>query len=171
MPLYLLMLAGVAAGYYAGIAILKWTKRQEGSLIPIATAVAGGMAGYWVAMVFAPPVPAGDIVWAEPVRQVFNQEELDAVLAETPAKMTLVDFYADWCPPCHVEAPGLNEMALAGKRIVVVNVERSPTLAGRYDVTGLPTAIIFKGNEEVHRARGLHSKRALQKMLSTSAGS
>lgn len=171
MLFYLLMLAGVTAGYYAGVAALKWKDKQEGSLIPLATAVAGGMAGYWVAMSFAPPVPTGDIVWADPVRQVFNQAELDAVLAEAPGKKTMVDFYADWCQPCHIEAPRLNEMALAGKRIVVVNTQRSPALADRYDVKGLPTVLIFVGSKEIHRAEGLHSKRALKKMMSSGTGS
>ncbi len=171
MQFYLMMLIGVALGYYLGVGILKWTQKEENNFLPIATAVAGGMVGYWVAISFAPPVPTGDIVWAEPVTQVYDQSELDAVLSEEPNQSILVDFYADWCAPCHVAAPGLNEMAMAGERIVVVNVERSPTLAARYDVSGLPTSLIFLGGKEVHRARGLHSKRALQKLLDANTGS
>ncbi len=171
MPFFLLMLAGVAAGYYAGIAILERTKKAGGDLVPIATAVIGGMAGYWIALTFAPPIPTGDIVWAEPVRQVYDQAELDAVLAEDTNQLTLVDFYADYCPPCHQEAPSLNELAILGDRIVVVNVERSPSLADRYDIVGLPTVLIFKDGKEVHRAMGYHSKRALKNILSSGLGS
>jgi len=171
MPFYLLMLTGVAAGYYAGVGILKWRESQEGGLLPIATAVVGGMLGYWVALSIAPPIPTGDIVWAESVRQVLNQEELDTVLAENTENPTLIDFYADWCAPCHIEAPDLNEMADAGHRIVVVHVDRSPDLMERYDVSGLPTALIFLGDKEIHRAFGLHSKRALEKLMSASTGS
>lgn len=171
MPYFLLMLAGVAAGYYAGVAILKRTKKPDGDLVPIAMAVLGGMAGYWIALTLAPPIPAGDITWAEPVRQVYNQAELEAVLTEDANRLTLVDFYANYCPPCHREAPSLNELAILGERIVVVNVERSPSLADRYEVIGLPTVLIFKDGEEVHRAIGYHSKRALQKLLSAGLGS
>jgi len=171
MPFYLFMLGGVAAGYYVGVAILKWREHQEGTILPIATAVAGGMVGYWLALSLAPPLPEGDIVWAAQVRQVFSQEELDSVLAEEPQESTLVDFYANYCAPCHVEAPSLNELAIAGHRIVVVNVERIPSLADRYDVTGLPTALVFRGDEEIHRVMGLHSKRALENLLSTGTGS
>lgn len=171
MPYFLLMLAGVAGGYYAGIAILERIKRPNDDLVPIITAVAGGVAGYCIALMFAPPIPTGDIVWAEPVHQVYNQEELDAVLAESSNELTLVDFYADYCGPCHQEAPSLNELAILGEQIVVVNVERSPTLADRYNVIGLPTVLIFKDGEEVHRAMGYHSKRALQRLLSAGLGS
>ncbi len=165
------MLAGVALGYYAGVGFLKWTEKQDGTLIPIATAVAGGMAGYWIALSIAPPPPTGDIVWVEPIQQVYDHAELEAVLAENAAAPTLVSFYADWCAPCHIEAPDLNEMAISGKHIVVVNVERSPSLAARYDVTGLPTAIVFRNGKEARRAHGLHSKRALEKMLAAEMGS
>lgn len=171
MPFYLLMLAGVAGGYYVGVGALKWFGGRDGSVVPILTALAGGGAAYLIALSIAPPLPEGDIVWAETVRQVFNQEELDTVLAEDPAKATLVDFYADWCPPCHAEAPGLNELAMAGERIVVVNVERSPTLADRYNVVSLPTALIFRNGREVHRASGFHSRRELQRLLSRHTGS
>lgn len=165
------MLGGVAAGYYAGVAILKWKSNQEGNVLPIVTAVVGGMVGYWLALSMAPPLPEGDIVWAEPVRQVYSQEELDEVLAEETNQSTLVDFYADYCPPCHVEAPDLNELAIAGERIVVINVERTPSLADRHEITALPTALIFKGKKEIHRVRGLHSKREFQKLLSANTGS
>ena len=171
MPYFLLMLAGVAAGYYAGLALVERMRKPNNDVVPILTAITGGMAGYCIALMFAPAIPTGDIVWEEPVRQVYDQSELDAVLAENADRLTLVDFYANYCGPCHQEAPSLNELALQGEPIVVVNVERAPTLADRYNVIGLPTVLIFKDGQEVHRAMGYHSKRALQNLLSSGLGS
>jgi len=171
MPFYLIMLTGVAAGYYGGIGLLKLLGKPDGAVTPVAGSIAGGIAAYLIAVTIAPPIPSGDIVWDEPVRQVFSQEELTAVLEEAPGEPTVVDFYADWCPPCRQEAPGLNELALAGHRIVVVDVDQVPSLADIHNVYGLPTTIIFVNAREVHREEGYVSKGALQKRLRAAAES
>jgi thioredoxin 1 len=62
----------------------------------------------------------------------------------------LVDFWADWCSPCHQVAPLLDELAgdLAGKiTIAKLNVDDNPATAARYGVSGIPTLMIFKGGE------------------------
>jgi thioredoxin 1 len=171
MPFYLLMLAGVAAGYYAGIAAAKRLGRGENSFLPVLTAVAGGMVAYGVALMVAPPMPTGDIVWAGPVHQVFEQDELDGVLADAPSQITLVDFYANWCAPCHRGAEHLNEIAMAGANVIVIDVERAPWMAERYNVIGLPTTIAFFGDREIQRVEGYSSKRELEKLLTRSTGS
>jgi thioredoxin 1 len=158
MTFFLIMLAGITGGY------LKWRQLSDDSLAPIATAVVGGMIGYWGALAVVPPVP-DDVVWSESIRQVASHDELNAVLAEDVPGATLVDFYADWCPPCRAEVPALNEIANEGGRVVVVNVDRSPQIAEWYSVSALPTAIVFKNGAEVKRTTGGKSKRALQKLL------
>mgnify|MGYP006309280491 CR=1 FL=1 len=77
----------------------------------------------------------------------------------------LVDFFADWCPPCRRLGPTLESLAedLEGRlAIVKVNVEKS-SLATQYGVMNIPTMILFKDGEEVSRITGNRPKRALMK--------
>lgn len=79
----------------------------------------------------------------------------------------LVDFFADWCPPCRRLAPTLESLAedLEGRlKIVKVNVEKSG-LATQFGVMNIPTMILFKDGEEVNRLTGNRPKRALMKEL------
>ncbi|MGC9348577.1 MAG: thioredoxin [Anaerolineae bacterium] len=79
----------------------------------------------------------------------------------------LVDFFADWCPPCRRLGPTLESLAedLEGQlKIVKVNVEKS-SLATRFGVMNIPTMILFKDGEEINRIMGNRPKRALMKEL------
>jgi thioredoxin 1 len=84
--------------------------------------------------------------------------------AEMPV---LVDFYADWCGPCRMLAPVLDELAreMPEARIVKVNVDHSPELAARYNVNSIPTLIAFRDGRQTAQAVGLASKSQLRKML------
>jgi thioredoxin 2 len=66
-----------------------------------------------------------------------------------------VDFYADWCGPCHMMAPTLDDFARkhAGETLVLkLDTDAEPTIAGRYGIRGIPTVIVF----EHARERGRH---------------
>lgn len=73
--------------------------------------------------------------------------ETEVEKAETPV---LVDFFAEWCGPCKMLGPVVEEMAeqYAGKiKVVKVNVDDSPESARKYGVRGIPTLIVFKNGE------------------------
>ena len=76
----------------------------------------------------------------------------------------LVDFWAEWCPPCRKLGPTLEEVAvdLEGQlKIVKVNVQEQNALATQHGVMNIPTMIIFKGGEEVARLVGNRAKTKL----------
>jgi len=76
----------------------------------------------------------------------------------------LVDFFADWCPPCQKLGPTLEEVAveLEGRlKIVKVNVQEASDLATQFGVMNIPTMIVFKGGEEMTRIVGNRPKKRL----------
>jgi thioredoxin 1 len=79
----------------------------------------------------------------------------------------IVDFYADWCGPCQIQARILDEFAVefAGVKIVKVDVDESPELATRHDVEGLPTMLIFQNGEVMARQVGVATKQQLKTAL------
>jgi thioredoxin 1 len=79
----------------------------------------------------------------------------------------LVDFYADWCGPCRLVAPVLEELAreTTNVRIVKVNVDHSPRLAARYGINSIPSLKVFDDGEVVDEHVGLARKSQLKKML------
>ena len=93
----------------------------------------------------------------------------DLVLSSSLGKAVLVDFWAQWCPPCHMLSPVLDEIAaeLAGRlRIVKVNVDEHPGIAGRYGVLAMPTLTVFRDGEVLSSVVGARPKRRLLADLS-----
>jgi thioredoxin 1 len=79
----------------------------------------------------------------------------------------LVDFYADWCGPCKMLAPVLEELAreTAGAKIVKVNIDQSQSLAVRYGISSIPTLVVFKEGQPAGGTVGLASKAHLRRLL------
>lgn len=76
----------------------------------------------------------------------------------------LVDFWAQWCGPCHMMSPVLDDVAaeLAGKlRVVKVNADENPGIAARYGVLAMPTLSVFRDGEVVSSVVGARPKRKL----------
>ena len=80
---------------------------------------------------------------------------------------TLVDFYADWCGPCKMIAPILEEIANERNDINVgkVNVDESGMLAMKYNVSSIPTIIVFKDGQEQAKIVGYRRKEEILAML------
>ena len=95
------------------------------------------------------------------------RKELDTA---TPV---LVDFWSQWCAPCSIIAPVLEEVARekAGQlKIVKINVDENPTTAGQYNVRSIPTLILFKDGHPVETLVGAMSKDALLQRLDPHLG-
>ena len=76
-------------------------------------------------------------------------------------KPVLVDFWADWCVPCHMVSPVVEEIGREHKenlQVAKLNVDDNPATAQRYGVMSIPTLILFKGGEELARVVGARQK-------------
>ena len=96
----------------------------------------------------------------------FEQEVLQS---ETPV---LVDFWAEWCGPCHAVSPVLEKIAEERKdelKLVKVNIDEEQGLSIRYGVMSIPTMILFKKGEPAAAAVGAQPKLALERSLGLAA--
>ena len=95
----------------------------------------------------------------------FNDENFDSEVAQG---VTLVDFYADWCGPCRMMEPIIEELAdeLVGTaKIGKLDIEASQKTTSTYNVTSIPTMILFKDGNEVKRIVGVKDKDALKEII------
>jgi len=84
------------------------------------------------------------------------------------AKPVVVDFWAEWCAPCRMMAPVIEELAkeLAGRvEFAKLNVDHNPQTASRYSIMSIPTLILFKDGKPIKQWVGFRPKAELQKLL------
>ncbi|MBI1202321.1 MAG: thioredoxin [Rhodopseudomonas sp.] len=85
------------------------------------------------------------------------------------AEPVVVDFWAEWCGPCRMIAPALEEIAgqLGDKvKIVKLNVDENPNVAAKYGIMSIPTLLLFKNGEIADRQVGAAPKQKLQSWIS-----
>lgn len=95
-----------------------------------------------------------------------NSFQADVLNAKEPV---VVDFWAEWCGPCKMIAPALEEISteLAGKvKVAKLNIDENPELAAQYGVRSIPTLMIFKGGEVADMKVGAAPKTALSHWIS-----
>ena len=94
-------------------------------------------------------------------KENFNQE----VLGQKGA--VLVDFWATWCPPCRMLSPIIDEIAeeVSDIRVGKINVDEQPELAAQFQISNIPTLIVFKDGKEAKRSVGAISKDAVKDLI------
>lgn len=87
-----------------------------------------------------------------------NSENINEIINKKG--YVLVDFYADWCGPCRMLAPILDEIAEEENNLIIgkINVDDDGNLAYKYDVSSIPTMILFKDGKEYKRMVGFRPK-------------
>ncbi len=91
----------------------------------------------------------------------FKQEVLQS------QEPVLVDFYADWCGPCKMLSPIVDEVAQENEdvKVVKINVDEAQDLAMEYKVMSIPTLVVIKNSREVARSVGVVDKSEIVEML------
>ena len=101
-------------------------------------------------------------MYAAVTESTFEQEVLNS------DKPVIVDFWAEWCGPCHAVAPVLDKIVEERGdevKLVKVNIDEEQELAAKYGIASIPTMILFKDGEPAAAAIGAQPKNALEKSL------
>lgn len=89
-----------------------------------------------------------------------NEEEFNKVINDK--ETVLVDFYADWCGPCRMLAPILEEI---DAKVYKINTDSEPELARKFGIMSIPCVISFRDGKEFKRSIGLVDKETLERLL------
>src|SRR5277367_624615 len=101
--------------------------------------------------------------------QAVSDASFDAdVIEASKTQPVLVDFWADWCRPCHMLSPTVEEIARenAGKlKVVKLNVDENVNAAGKFNIRGIRTLLIFKGGQVADQLVGAVPKEQIVKVI------
>ena len=112
------------------------------------------------------PAPPQEKLVSDKIMQVGDADFDTAVLQSS--EPVLVDFWAEWCGPCKMIAPALEEIAGAlGDKVDIVklNIDENPDTPGKYGVRGIPTMLLFKDGQAVAQKVGAAPRSQIQQWL------
>jgi len=95
------------------------------------------------------------------------------VITASNAQPVVVDFWAEWCRPCHMLAPTVAEIATyyAGKlKVTKLNIDEAMNSPARYNVRSIPTLLVFKGGQVVDQIVGAYPKEHITRILDRHVG-
>ena len=97
--------------------------------------------------------------------QKINSQNFEAV--KSSEKTVLLDFYADWCGPCRMVSPIVDEIAEERDDLLVgkINVDESPELANQFGVFSIPTLVVMKNGKVIRQEAGARPKAQILDML------
>jgi thioredoxin 1 len=101
------------------------------------------------------------------MRKIENTQEFEEAIQK--GKIVIADFYADWCGPCQVQLPILEDLSKNLEEkvdIIKINVDQQQELARRFGVRSIPTLVFFQNQNAVETSVGLLSKDELQRKIS-----
>lgn len=96
-----------------------------------------------------------------------SAKQFDETIANDKTPIVIIDFYAEWCMPCVMMAPILEEAAskLKGIKFAKVNVDENESLSERFGISSIPCLIVFKSGKEVERIIGAQQADVLEEKL------
>lgn len=96
-----------------------------------------------------------------------SAKEFDETINNKDKPIAVIDFYAEWCMPCLMLAPILEELAskLKDIKFARINVDENKELSSKFNITSIPTLIVFKNGEEVERLTGALPEEVLEEKL------
>ena len=147
---------------YIQLPVQRETKRQFHHLIETRKAAAR-----------LQPVEETTTTMAENILTVNDGNFETEVLTASKAQPVMVDFWAEWCRPCHMLAPTVAEIAqdYAGKlKVTKLNVDEAMNSAGRFNIRGIPTLLVFKDGQVVEQIVGAVPKDQITKALQRHIG-
>jgi thioredoxin len=102
------------------------------------------------------------------INSIEDANQFNKILEKSKERLLLLDFYADWCPPCKELAPILEKIAKeksATVTIYKINIDRNRELSDSFRITGIPHVAFFKNKENVFSLTGLYPKNTYLKVI------
>lgn len=100
--------------------------------------------------------------------KVHSNEDFDVLLKNYPEKVIIIDFWAIWCGPCMMFAPIFEKLQQEHANefvFVKVNVDKNPSIAQRYRITGIPTTLFIQNEKVVHKIVGAVNQEYMERVL------